>query len=55
MSRSSGLSKWLERLAIVVVSLAIAFVAIGLLTGYFTSHDPAGVSGSLGGPGLVYR
>jgi hypothetical protein len=55
VSRSSGLSKWLERLAIVVVSLAIAFVAIGLLTGYFTSHDPAGVSGSLGGPGLVYR
>jgi hypothetical protein len=52
---TSRVSKALERVAIVVVSLVIAFVAIGVLTGYFTSHDPAGVSGSLGGPGLVYR
>jgi hypothetical protein len=41
--------------AIVVVSFAIAIVAIGLLSGYFTSHDPAGVTGTLGGPGLVFR
>lgn len=51
----SRLSKTLERIAIVVVSFAIAIVAIALLSGYFTSQDPAGVTGSLGGPGLVYR
>jgi hypothetical protein len=51
----SRLSKTLERVAVVVASFAIAIVAIGLLSGYFTSQDPAGVTGSLGGPGLVYR
>jgi hypothetical protein len=51
----SRLSKALERIAIVIVSLAVAFGAIALLSGYFTSHDPGGVTGSLAGPGLVYR
>lgn len=61
-SRASGrdphvsrASKVLERIAIVIVSFAIAIGAIGLLSGYFTSRDAAGVTGSLGGPGLVYR
>jgi hypothetical protein len=45
----------LERIAIGIVSLAVAFGAIALLSGYFTSHDPGGVTGSLSGPGLVYR
>jgi hypothetical protein len=49
------LSKALERITIVVVSFALAIVAIGFLSGYFTSHDPAGVTGTLGGPGLVFR
>ncbi|HWC84995.1 MAG TPA: DUF3105 domain-containing protein [Solirubrobacteraceae bacterium] len=49
------MSKALERVLIVLASLAITIVAIGFLSGYFTSHDPAGVTGSLGGPGLVYR
>lgn len=53
--RVSRLSKAFERVAIVVASFAIAIIAIALLSGYFTSHDPAGVTGSLGGPGLVYR
>ncbi|MDQ6805903.1 MAG: DUF3105 domain-containing protein [Actinomycetota bacterium] len=51
----SRLSRTLERIAIVIVSFAVAFVAIGLLSGYFTSHDPGGVTGSLSGPGLTYR
>lgn len=51
----SRLSKVLERIAIGIVSLAVAFGAIALLSGYFTSHDPGGVTGSLSGPGLVYK
>ncbi|MDQ6779077.1 MAG: DUF3105 domain-containing protein [Actinomycetota bacterium] len=49
------MSRTLERIAIVVVSLAVAFGAIALLSGYFTAHDPGGVTGSLAGPGLAYR
>jgi hypothetical protein len=41
-------------MAIVVVSFAIAIGAIALLSGYFTSRDEAGVTGSLAGPGIVY-
>ncbi|HEY5317989.1 MAG TPA: DUF3105 domain-containing protein [Solirubrobacteraceae bacterium] len=51
----SRLSRTLERIGIVIVSFAIAIVAIGLLSGYFTAHDPGGVTGTLAGPGLVYR
>jgi hypothetical protein len=51
----SRLSRTLERVAIVIVSLAVAFGAILLLSGYFTSHDAGGVTGSLSGPGLVFR
>lgn len=51
----SPISKALERVLIVLASFAVAVVAIGLLTGYFTANDPANVTGSLGGPGLVYR
>lgn len=56
MNRSSAsrVSKTVERVVIVVASFAVAIVAIGLLTGYFTANDPAGVGGSVGGPGLVY-
>jgi hypothetical protein len=51
----SGLSKTVERIAVVIVSLAVAIGAIVLLSGYFTAHDQGGVTGSLSGPGLVYR
>lgn len=41
----------LERIAIVVASLALSIGLIAVLSGFFASHDPAGVSGSgaLGG------
>lgn len=45
----------LERIAIVLASLVIAIGAIVLLSGFFTSRDPGGVSGVLSGPGLAYR
>ena len=53
--QASRVSKTVERVLIVVASVVVAGVAIGFLTGYFTSNDAAGVSGSFGGPGLVYR
>ncbi|HEY1592921.1 MAG TPA: hypothetical protein VGF81_14090 [Solirubrobacteraceae bacterium] len=34
----------LERIVIVVVSLALAIGLIAVLSGYFASHDPASVS-----------
>lgn len=45
----------LEWTAIVVVSLAIAFGAIALLSGFFAGQDEAGVSGTGGVPGLTFR
>jgi hypothetical protein len=61
-SRSSGgqpevsrLSKTLERIAIVVISLAVAIGAIALLSGFFTARDQGGVTGTLSGPGIAYR
>lgn len=36
----------LERVAILISSLALSFGLIALLSGYFASHDPAGVSGA---------
>jgi hypothetical protein len=37
---------WLERAAIVVVSLAVAVLLISLLSGYFTTRDQGAVAGS---------
>jgi hypothetical protein len=31
--------RWIERIAIVLASLALAIVLIVLLSGYFTAHD----------------
>ncbi len=39
---------WPERLAVLVAGVALAVGLIALLSGYFTGHDPAGVSGSAG-------
>ena len=37
---------WLERLAIAVASLGLAFVLIGLMSGYFAGRDSAALSGT---------
>jgi hypothetical protein len=49
------MSKAIERIIVVIVSFAIAIGAIVLLSGFFTSRDQGGVTGTLSGPGLVYR
>jgi hypothetical protein len=41
----------LERIAIVVASLALAFGLIALLSGFFAGRDQAGVSAVVAGPG----
>jgi Protein of unknown function (DUF3105) len=38
---------WLERLAIAVASLALAFVLIALVSGYFTGKDQGAVNGGV--------
>ena len=45
----------LERVAIVVVSFAIAAGIVVLLSGFFSSRDPGGVSGVFAGPGSAFR
>ncbi len=45
---------WLERVLIVVASLVLSIGLIVLLSGYFTSRDQAGVSGTQTRIGLVF-
>ena len=45
----------LERLAILVASLLLSIGLIGLLSGYFAGHDPAGISGTGVTVGLKFR
>jgi hypothetical protein len=45
----------LERVVIVVASLALSIGLIALMSGYFAGHDPAGVTGSVSGPGQAFR
>lgn len=45
----------LERVVIVVASLALSIGLIALLSGYFAGHDPADVTGSVSGPGQAFR
>jgi hypothetical protein len=50
------MSRWLERLAIVAASLAIAIGVIALLSGgLLAGRDTPGVSGSDSGPGIAFR
>jgi hypothetical protein len=49
------LTRTLERVAIGIASLALSVTLIGLLSGFFAAHDPAGVSGSANGPGQQFR
>jgi hypothetical protein len=44
----------LERIAIVVASVALSFGLIALLSGFFASRDPAGVSSTQTGPGSAF-
>jgi Protein of unknown function (DUF3105) len=50
------MSRWIERLAIVAASLAIAIGVIALLSGgLLAGRDAPGVSGSDVGPGIAFR
>jgi hypothetical protein len=50
------MTRWLERLAIVIVSLAIAVAIIALLSGGLAgSQDDPGVTGGQPGPGTAFR
>jgi hypothetical protein len=50
------MTRWLERVAIVIVSLAIAVAVIALLSGGLAgSQDDPGVTGGQVGPGLAFR
>ena len=50
------MSRWLERVAIVIVSLAIAIAIIALLSGGLAgSQDDPGVAGGQPGPGTAFR
>jgi hypothetical protein len=44
----------LERVAIIVASLALSFGLIALLSGFFAGRDQAGVSTSQSGPGSAF-
>ncbi len=49
------MTRWLERLAIVIVSLAIAVAIIALLSGGLAgSQDDPGVTGGQAGPGIAF-
>jgi len=50
----SRLARWLERLAILVASLALSVGLIILLSGFFAGRDQAGVSGPGTGPGQAF-
>lgn len=50
------MSRWIERLAIVAASLAIAIGVIALLSGgLLAGRDAPGVDGSAQGPGIAFR
>jgi hypothetical protein len=50
----SRLARWLERLAILLASLALSIGLIVLLSGFFANRDQAGVSGAGTGPGQAF-
>jgi Protein of unknown function (DUF3105) len=50
----SRLARGLERLAILLASLALSVGLIVLLSGYFAGRDQAGVSGGTSGPGQAF-
>lgn len=50
----SRLARWLERLVILIASLALSVGLIVLLSGFFAGRDQAGVSGAAIGPGQAF-
>jgi hypothetical protein len=54
-SRRGKLTRVLEGVAIAVAGLAVAFGAIALLSGFFTSQDQPGFTGASTGPGIAFR
>ncbi len=48
------MSRLLERVAIVVVSLAVSIAAIAALSGFFAGQDAAPVSGNAATPGMAF-
>ncbi len=53
--RRARLPRILEGVAIAIAALAVAFVAIALLSGFFTSQDQPGFTGADTGPGIAFR
>jgi hypothetical protein len=53
--RRGRLGRVLEGVAIGVAALAVAFVAIALLSGFFTSQDQPGFAGADTRPGTAFR
>lgn len=53
--RRGKLTRVLEGVAIAVAALAVAFGAIALLSGFFTSQDHPGFTGASTGPGIEFR
>ena len=53
--RGLGLPRILEGAAIAIATLAVAFLAIALLSGFFTGQDQPGFTGADTGPGIAFR
>jgi hypothetical protein len=53
VTRGAG-ARVIERLAIAVVSLAVAIGLIALLSGFFAGRDQANISGAPAGPGQAF-
>jgi hypothetical protein len=54
-SRHRKLTRVLEGAAIAAAALAVAFGAIALLSGFFTSQDQPGLTGANTSPGIAFR
>jgi Protein of unknown function (DUF3105) len=54
-SRRSTVTRVLEGVGIGIAALAVAFLAIALLSGFFTSQDQPGFTGADTGPGIAFR
>jgi hypothetical protein len=50
----TGAATALERLAVVVASLALSVGLIALLSGFFAGRDQAGIAGVVSGPGQAF-
>lgn len=53
--RRRKIGRVLEGVGIAIAALAVAFVAIALLSGFFTSQDQPGFTGADTGPGIAFR